>query len=299
MGHDHHHQHHVSGNRLGITIFLNVLITIGELVGGIISGSMALITDAAHNFSDVLSLIISYIANRLAKRKPTVKQTYGFRRSEIIAAFVNSVSLIVIAIIIFYEAIHRILNPVAIEGKWVIILAGLSIILNGLSVLLINRDSRHNMNIRSAFLHLFSDMMTSVGVLIGGIVIQFYNWYYIDAIFSILIAIYLLYLSWSIFYASLCILMQFTPNDVDIEKLSVDIASIHGIDNIHHLHIWQLDENSRIFEAHIDLSEDVTISEFETKLEIIKELLLTYGIDHINIQPEFNTNHSKALIHNS
>ncbi|MEN8247866.1 MAG: cation diffusion facilitator family transporter [Bacteroidota bacterium] len=298
MGHDHHH-HHVSGKRLGITILLNVIITIGELVGGIISGSMALITDAAHNFSDVLSLIISYVANRLAKRKPTKKQTFGFRRSEIIAAFVNSVSLIVIAIIIFYEAIDRFFNPVIIKGEWVIIMAGASILLNGLSVLLIKRDSDHNMNIRSAFLHLFSDMMTSVGVLIGGLIIHFYDWYYVDAIFSILIALYLFYLSWSIFTDSLRILMQFTPKHIDIEKISIEISEMDGINNIHHIHIWQLDEHTTIFEAHVDLNEDISISEFESKLEKIKKLLLNYDIDHVNIQPEINAKDSKALVHNS
>lgn len=294
-----HHHHTVSGKRLGITIILNVVITIGELIGGLLSGSMALLTDAAHNFSDVLSLIISYFANRLAKRKPTTKQTFGFRRSEIIAAFVNSVSLIVIAIVIFYESIDRIINPVIIEGGWVIIMAGGSILLNGVSVLLIKKDSKHNMNIKSAFLHLFSDMMTSVAVLIGGIVISLYDWYYVDAIFSIMIAVYLFYLSWSIFRDSLRILMQFTPKHIDINKISNEICKIDGIKNIHHVHIWQLDEKTTIFEAHVDLKEDLQVSEFELKLEQIKELLLVHGVNHVNIQPEFNADHSKLLVHNS
>ena len=171
MGHHHHHE--VSGKRLGITIFLNVLITVGELVGGIISGSMALITDAAHNFSDVLSLIISYIANRMAKRTPTARQTYGYRRSEIIAAFANSVTLIVIALVIYYEAINRLASPVEIRSGWVIIMSGASILLNGISVLLIKKDASHNMNMRSAFLHLFSDMLTSVAVLAGGLIMRY------------------------------------------------------------------------------------------------------------------------------
>ena len=297
MGHNHHHHHQVSGKRLGITIFLNVLITVGELVGGIISGSMALITDAAHNFSDVLSLIISYIANQLSKRKPTTKHTFGYRRSEIIAAFANSVTLIVIALFVFYEATNRILEPQIIQGEWVIYLAGASVLLNGLSVLLIKKDAKHNMNMKSALLHLFSDMLTSIAVLIGGIVIKLYSWYYIDAIFSIAIACYLLYMSWAIFRDSLRILMQFAPKNIDIEKISKEISSIAGIANIHHVHAWQLDDHKIIFEAHIDLEEDINISQFESKLARINELLLTHGIDHSNIQPEFNTMDSKALIH--
>lgn len=296
MGH-HHHHHEVSGKRLGITIFLNVLITLGELVGGIISGSMALITDAAHNFSDVLSLIISYVANRMAKRKPTAQQTFGYRRSEIIAAFANSVTLIVIALIIFYEAINRLANPVEIKGGWVIIMAGASILLNGVSVLLIKKDAKHNMNMRSAFLHLFSDMMTSVGVLASGLIVKFYNWYYADAIFSMLIASYLLYLSWAIFRDSLRILMQFTPNNINIESISKEISSVAGITNIHHVHVWQLDDHKIIFEAHIDLDNDISVSQFDTKLTDIKKILLTHGIDHSNIQPEYNVKDNKALIH--
>ncbi|RLD21520.1 MAG: cation transporter [Bacteroidetes bacterium] len=296
MGH-HHHHHEVSGKRLAITIFLNVLITLGELVGGIISGSMALITDAAHNFSDVLSLIISYVANRMAKRKPTAQQTFGYRRSEIIAAFANSVTLIVIALIIFYEAINRLADPIEIKSGWVIIMAGASILLNGVSVLLIKRDAKHNMNMRSAFLHLFSDMMTSVGVLASGLIMKFYNWYYADAIFSMLIASYLLDLSWAIFRDSLRILMQFTPENIDIESISKEISIIAGIRNIHHVHAWQLDDHKIIFEAHIDLDEDISVSQFETKLADIKKILLTNGIDHSNIQPEFNMKDDKALIH--
>jgi cobalt-zinc-cadmium efflux system protein len=293
----HHHHHDVSGKRLGITIFLNVLITIAELVGGIISGSMALITDAAHNFSDVLSLIISYVANRMAKRKPTAQQTYGYSRSEIIAAFANSVTLIVIALLIFYEASNRLLNPVEIKSGWVIIIAGASILLNGISVLLIKKDASHNMNMRSALLHLSSDMLTSIGVLVGGIIIKIYDWYYADAIFSILIATYLLYLSWAIFRDSLRILMQFTPKNIDIESISKEISAIAGIANIHHVHVWQLDDHKIIFEAHIDLDDDISVSQFEIKLADIKQVLNKKGIEHINIQPEFSLKDSKDLIH--
>jgi cobalt-zinc-cadmium efflux system protein len=294
MGHDHGHE--VSGKRLGITILLNVVITVGELIGGVISGSMALLTDAAHNFSDVLALIISYVANRLAKKKPTTKETFGYRRSEIIAAFANSVTLIIIAFFIFYEAIHRIITPVPIQSEWVIWAAAGSILLNGLSVLLVIRDAKHNMNMKSAFLHLFGDMMTSVGVLSGGLIMKFYGWQYIDAIFAILIAGYLIYLSWGIFTDSLRILMQFTPKHVDLKKISEEIVNIEGINNIHHVHIWQLDDHKIIFEGHIDLGEDYTISKFEVILLKIKDLLKTHGIDHVNIQPEYTNEDNKALI---
>ncbi len=295
MGHHHHHE--VSGTRLAITIVLNIFISIAELIGGIISGSMALITDAAHNFSDVLSLIISYIANRLAKRQPTAQHTFGYRRSEILAAFVNSVTLIIIAFLIFYESISRILEPQVIDGMWVIYLAGGSVVLNGLSVLLIKKDARDNMNMRSAMLHLFSDMITSIGVLIGGLIIKFYQWYYIDTIFSIAIACYLLYMSWAIFRDSLRILMQFTPKLVDVEIVSAEITKLAGVSNLHHVHCWQLNDHDFIFEAHIDLTENISISEFDNKLIIVKDILAKHGINHSNIQPEYNVPDNKALIH--
>ena len=292
----HHHHHDVNGTRLGITIFLNVLITVGQLIGGIISGSMALLTDAAHNFSDVLSLVISYVANRVAGKKPTLKQTFGFRRSEIIAAFTNSVTLIVIALIIIYEATQRLITPVPIDSDWVIWLALGSIALNGLSVLLVKRDAKHNINMKSALLHLFSDMMTSVGVLIGGLLMKFFGWNYADAIFALLIAGYLLYLSWEIFNESLCILMQFTPKHIDVEEVSSGINKIDGIKNVHHVHCWQLDDHRIIFEGHVDLEDDINISAFEIILKEIKTYLRQFDINHVNIQPEYETSDNKELI---
>ena len=149
----------------------------------------------------------------------------------------------------------------------------------------------------NTFLHLFSDMLTSVGVLAGGLIMKFYSWYYADAIFSIIIASYLLYLSWAIFRDSLRILMQFTPKDLNVESISKEISAITGITNLHHVHIWQLDDHKIIFEAHIDLEADISLSQFENKLTLIKQILLSHGIDHSNIQPEYNMKDDKALIH--
>ncbi len=294
--HQHHHQ--VSGKGLWYSILLNIFITLAEVFGGIVSGSMALLTDAAHNFSDVISLIISYTANRLAGRKASGKFTYGLKRSEILAAFINSATLIIIAIIILVESVERIYNPKPIAAGWVIWLALASIVVNGLSVLFIRKDVKGSMNIKSAYLHLFSDMLTSVAVLIGGLAMKFFQWYSIDAIFSILIAVYLLYLSWDIFKNSLKILMQFTPPGIDIDKICDHMQKIEGIENMHHVHAWQLNERDIIFEAHIDLSKDVRISEFENILKKIKTVLEKSGIRHCNIQPEYSVDDSKQRIHN-
>jgi len=296
MGHEHHH-HEVKGKNLFFTILLNAGISLAELIGGIISGSISLISDAIHNFSDVLSLIISYIANKLAKREATDKQTFGYKRSEIIAAFLNSATLIVLAFFILYEAIERFLNPVEISSDLVIWLALGSIFVNGLSVLFIKKDAEGNMNMKSAYLHLFGDMMTSIAVLIGGILMKYFQIFWIDPVFSILIAIYLLYLSWDIFKSSLKIMMQFTPDEIDVNEINTEVSKIKGVKNLHHIHIWQINEHDIMFEAHVDLENDIAISEFEKVMEKVKEYLHDkYEIHHVTLQPEFSVDDNKELI---
>ena len=294
--HEHHH-HEVSGKGLLWSVVLNVFITVAQVIGGIISGSMALLSDATHNFSDVLSLIISYIANRLSRKKATDRRTFGYRRSEIMAAFINSATLIILAVFIFTEAVDRILNPTVIRADWVIWLSVLSIFINGLSVLLIRKDSKGNMNIKSAYLHLFSDMLTSVAVLIGGLTMKFFHWYSIDSIFSMLISVYLIVVSWKIFAASLRVLMQFTPKDINLKEIVRKVEEIREIKNLHHVHVWQISEHDIMFEAHVDVKDDISITKFEELLEKITVILEKYNINHVTIQPEYSVNDSKSLIH--
>jgi len=291
------HNHQVSGKNLGLAILLNVGITLAQAIGGIISGSMALLSDAAHNFSDVLSLVISYLANRLAKREATEKQTFGFRRSEILAAFINSATLIIISVIILFEAIHRLVNPILISANLVIYLAIAGILANGISVLFIRNDSHENINMKSVYLHLFGDMLTSIAVLLGGLAMKYLQWFWTDSVFSMAIAIYLLYMSWGIVRSSLRIIMQFTPEEIDIQKIVNEIENIQGVKNIHHVHVWQINEHDLMFEAHIDISEDMKVSGFEKILGHIKAVLSHYNIDHSTIQPEYMVDDNKQIIH--
>jgi cobalt-zinc-cadmium efflux system protein len=291
------HIHTVSGKNLVLAILLNLVITLAEAIGGIISGSMALLSDAAHNFSDVISLIISYFANRLSKREATERQTFGFRRSEILAAFINSATLIIISVIIIIKAVQRLSEPVTLSAGLMIWLAIASIIVNGLSALVIRRDSHNNMNMRSAYLHLFGDMLTSVAVLAGGLAIRYLQWTWTDSVFSMAIAVYLLWLSWGLFRSSLRIIMQFTPEDVDIKKIACEIENISGVKNIHHVHIWQINDRDLMFEAHVDMSEDIKVSGFENILKQIKAVLALNGINHSTIQPEFSVDDKKQVIY--
>jgi len=292
-----HHHHDVSGKNLGVAILLNAGITLAQAIGGIVSGSMALLSDAAHNFSDVLSIVISYLANRISKREATEKQTFGFKRSEILAAFINSATLIIISVIILIEAVQRLINPVPISANLVIWLALAGIIVNGVSVLFIRNDVHSNMNMKSVYLHLIGDMLTSFAVLLGGFAMKYLQWFWTDSVFSMAIAFYLLYMSWGIFRSSLRIIMQFTPEEVNIHKIVKEIEVINGVNNVHHVHVWQINEHDLMFEAHIDVKEDVRVSDFGEILSRVKEVLHRHDIDHSTIQPEFMVDDNKNVIH--
>ncbi len=299
MSHNHSHQHlKLSGNRLLFSILLNIVITVAQVIGGLISGSLALISDAVHNLSDVISLIISYIANLLTNRKKqTLHQTFGFKRAEIIAAFFNSATLIIIAVFLAFEAIKRFNDPQQIESDIVIWLAFVAILGNGLSVLLLKRDANHNLNMKSAYLHLITDLLTSVAVLGGGLLMKYYQIYWIDALLTIFISIYLLYMSWEIFIDSLKILMLFAPKDLAIRDIEKEILKIDDIKNIHHVHIWQLNDHDVHFEAHIEFKKDINLSDFDKICYQVEVLLLNkFHINHSNLQPEFERDDHKDFI---
>jgi cobalt-zinc-cadmium efflux system protein len=291
-----HNHNAVNGKNLFITILLNTAITIAQVIGGLLSGSMALLSDAAHNFSDVLSLIISFAAEKISGRERTIRQTYGYQRAGIFAAFINTASLLIIGTILVWQSVYRIIHPQPIAGLIVIYLAAAGMLLNGLSALLIKKGAEGSMNMRSAYLHLFSDTMTSIAVLAGGFAIKFLGWYWIDGVLSIGIAIYLIYSSWGIFYEAIRIFMQFTPSHINIEEIAQKVTLLKGVKNMHHVHVWQLDDHEMMLEAHIDLDADYTISQFENILERVAKILEIYSIHHFNIQPELNRPDRKELI---
>lgn len=294
-GHNHSHRD-LKGRNLIISILLNVLITVSQVIGGIISGSLALLSDALHNFSDVLSLLISYVATVLAKKEASTNKTFGYKRAEIIAAFVNSATLIIVAILLVIEAVERFTAPQPIGYNLVIWLSLLGILANGFSVLLLKKDSHHNMNMRSAYLHLLTDMMASVAVLIGGLLMKFYGLFWIDPLLTVLIAFYLIYMGYDLLKASTRVLMLFTPDTVEVKQIVSAISQLPRIKNVHHVHIWQLNEEEVHLEAHIDFTEDINLSEFDAILDQIEEVVHTFGINHVNIQPEFGKCDSKQLI---
>ncbi|MBT8185132.1 MAG: cation diffusion facilitator family transporter [Eudoraea sp.] len=298
--HNHGHQHHhpdLKGRNLFISILLNIIITVAQAIGGLISGSLSLLSDALHNFSDVLSLIISYIATVLSKKEASSNKTFGYKRAEIIAAFVNSSTLIIVAIILIKESVERFMNPQEIGTELVIWLSLLGILANGLSVLLIKKDAGSNMNMKSAYLHLLTDMMASVAVLIGGILMKFYETYWIDPLLTVVIALYLIYMGYDLLRASTRVLMLFTPDTIEVQKIVDTIGKIEDVKNVHHVHIWQLNEDEVHLEAHIDFDKDISLSQFDVILEKIEEdVYHNFGINHVNIQPEYGKCDSKKII---
>ncbi len=295
--HTHHHSRDLKGRNLFISIFLNILITVAQVIGGIWSGSLSLLSDALHNFSDVLSLIISYFANILSKKEASSNKTFGYKRAEIIAAFVNSSTLIIVAVILIKESIERFLNPQVVASELVIWLSLFGILANGFSVLLLRRDSRSNMNMRSAYLHLLTDMMASVAVLLGGLLMKYFEAYWIDPTLTILIAFYLIYMGYDLLKASTRVLMLFTPNTIEVERIVEAILKIDSIKNVHHVHIWQLNEEEVHLEAHIDFDRDINLSEFDIILsKIEEEVYHSFGINHVNIQPEYGKCDLKNII---
>ena len=299
MGHNHVHihKHEVKGKNLVFSILLNLLITIAQVIGGIISGSLALISDALHNFSDVLSLVFSLLAHKLSRRKASVDHTFGYKRAELIAAFINAITLIVVALFLIYEASVRLFHPEPIQSTLVIWLALLGIVVNGGSVLLLKKDSEHNLNMKSAYLHLLTDMMASVAVLVGGLLMKFYGWFWVDSVMTLLIAFYLIYVSYDLIKSATKMLMLFTPDYIDIKELVREVHKINGVNKLHHIHVWNLNDEELHLEAHLDCSDDIKMSEFNILLDEVEQVLFQkFNINHINIQPEFKKEDPKDFI---
>ena len=291
------HTHHVQGKKLFITVVLNIIITLSQIIGGLVSGSLALLSDALHNFSDVLALLIAYVANRLSSYPDTKDKTFGYKRAEILAALFNASILIGVALFLIIEAFNKLRAPVNINSIWVIGLGLLSIALNTLSVLFVKGDSHDSLNIKAVYLHLLSDVVTSVAVVAGGILMYYFGLFWVDPIISLLIAFYLIVSSLKLIKETAAILMQFAPKEVEIEKLVSVVESLPQIDNIHHLHIWKLDEHNINLEAHLDFNKNVTLAESNRVIDTLEELLnKKFGISHTTFQCEYNRQDKKDII---
>jgi cobalt-zinc-cadmium efflux system protein len=302
MSHSHEHIHSrnstdLNGQKLLISIVLNILITVTQVIGGLISGSLSLLSDALHNFSDVISLIVSYIASRLSQKKASINRTFGYKRAEILAAFINASTLIVVAILLIIEAVKRFKYPEPVESDLVIWLSLIAIVGNGLSVLLLRKDSRNNINMRSAYLHLLTDMLASVAVLIGGLLMKYYQIYLVDSLLTLLIALYLIWVGYDLLKTSTRMLMLFTPKHINVKDVVSVVNKLPKVNQLHHVHIWNLSDNELHLEAHLDLKEDISTTVFNDLLLDIETILHEdFNINHVTIQPEYNKEDPKEVI---
>ena len=296
--HTHHHHHHevshMSGKKIFWVTVLNATITIAEFIGGLISGSLALLSDSLHNLSDTLAIALSYVAHRISLRPKNSRKTFGYKRAEIIAAFVNASVLFAISGMLIIEAFKRFANPEPINGMLMMVVALIGLASNLLSVLLLQKDSKGNINIKASYLHLLSDTISSVGVVIGGIAINLWGITWIDPILTLLISVYILSETLKIIKKTVDILMQSSP-DVDYEQIQKEIETIDEVVNIHHVHAWMINEQSIFFEAHVDM-KDMPLCEAEQVIQKIEKILKAkYGFTHTTLQAEVDRCDNKTL----
>lgn len=286
MTHIHNHEHKRSHGKLGWTIILNIIITVTQYIGGFMSGSLALISDAGHNLSDVLSLILGYFGEKISDKKPDKNHTYGYKRFELITSMINALSLLVIGVYIIYESFHRFLNPQPIILSIMIGVGFIGLIGNFLSIFILNKEKEKNMNMKAAYLHLFYDTLSSVFVIVSGLVIYFTKFYMLDVVVSFVIAIMIFWSSFGILKTSFHLIMQGVPKGVDLEKVLAKIKSIKGVNDVHKLHIWGINSNENHLSCHIYLEKGFENKTDELLKRINKQLEKDYDIKHTSIQIE-------------
>jgi len=296
MGNHTIHHKNPSG-RLLISILLNGLITLVEIVGGIFSNSLALISDAIHNLSDTLALILAWVANKVGLKEPDAKRTFGYKRLEILSAFINASVLTAISLYLIYEAVLRFLHPEQIKSGLMLIIAVIGLFVNLISMIFLHRDSRKSLNIKAAYIHLLGDTLSSVAVIGGAILIYFTQIVWIDPLLTLIISIVIIVQAYKILHESIDILMQSTPRNLNLEEIKTHLEKHPMIQNIHHVHCWRLQDHDILFEAHIETSKDLLLSESRELVAEIDEVLREkFQITHTTLQVEFEVCEDKAMI---
>lgn len=290
MAGHHHHHHHVDPEagdaKVLWAVGVNLALTVVQIIGGIWAGSLALVADAIHNLSDAVSLGIAFAARKIARRPADAAMTFGYGRAEIVAALVNYTTLIVIGVYLVYEAILRLINPADVDGWLVVIIAGVALVVDLATAMLTFALSKNSMNIRAAFLHNVADALGSVAVIVAGTLIIWYDWRLVDPLITLLIAGYILWISFVEIGPVIRILMLGSPQDMDAQKVMADIGTVAGVQGVHHMHLWQMQEHAVALEAHIVIVQAhwPEVADIKTT---IKELLKSgYGIEHVTLELE-------------
>lgn len=289
-------QEKVTGKRFFYVTVLNVLITIVEFVGGFVSGSLGLISDAFHNLEDSLSIVISYVANVIGKRKNNAKKTFGYKRAEILAAFVNSIVLVIITLMMVVESIKRLSQPQPVNGKLMMIVSLIGLAANFVSMIMLLGGSKNNLNIKATFLHMLSDTLSSVGVFVASIFVILFNWNWVDPLITILIAIWLLKEAYTVVSETINILMEASPK-IDLDAVQDAILTVPEIVKVHHVHVWMIDENHIMLDAHINVQRNCNMAELDTLYDQVDKMLNDkFHITHVTLQAECSRGLDNSLI---
>lgn len=288
------HKQQVNGRRFLIVTLLNAAITIVEIIGGVISGSLALLSDAFHNLGDSLSIVMGYFAQAISGRPENSRRTFGYRRAEILSAFLNALFLIVMSIFLIVEAIQRIQHPTHVNGEVMLIVALIGFIANLLSAVLLHAGSHDSLNIKATYLHVLGDSLSSVAVMIGAVILMYVNVPWLDPVLTIAVALYIASEAWPIVKKTISILMQSAPQ-LDYNSIEKDILAVDGVEGVHHIHAWSMDEHRIMFSAHINC-RDMMISQCEEIYRQIEQILKTkYSISHITLQAECKRGRNEEL----
>ncbi len=271
-------------SKLLFSVILNAIITLAEVIGGLLSGSLALLGDSLHNFNDTMLLSISYIAIRVGERERNAKYTFGYKRAEILGAFINSVILVAVGLFLIYEAYRRFLHQSPINSILMLVVAFIGLFANLLTALLLHGHAHESMNVKSAYFHIMGDTISSIAVIIGGFAILWWGIVWIDPLISVLISVYIIFGGFKILRDAVDILMEASP-DIDFEKLKEEIEKIEGVENVHHFHAWRVGEKDIFLECHVDV-EDMPISQAQGIIDKIEMKAREFGITHITVQME-------------
>lgn len=296
MSHPHEQDHnHERGHSHGVeqvsdrvllwTIIINLGLSVFEFIAGLIAGSVSLMADALHNTNDAGALVVAYVARKISRRRADSRFTFGYRRAELIGAMIQLTALIVIGLFLLYEAVNRFVSPQPIEGGWIMIASGVALIVDVATAWLLWAMSKGSLNVKAAFIHNLTDAIASVAVLLGGAAIYWLDWNWVDPILTMILAGYILYLSFGMLRRTSAILMEGTPEDLDLEQLRNRVEAQPGVLSMHHLHVWELNEESRALEAHVVIADDAGDRD-HLRHELKRLLAEEFEISHSTIELE-------------
>ena len=298
MSHEHSHQHSHAINAESLNkafiigIVLNLAFVVIEFAAGFWFDSLALLSDAGHNLSDVVSLVLALLAFRLAKVKANERYTYGYKKSTILVSLLNAVILLVAVGAIVIESIHKLNNPAVVPGGAIAWVAGVGVLINAFTAFLFMKDKEKDLNVKGAYLHMAADALVSVGVLVAGIVISRTGWYIIDPIIGLIVAVVILISTWNLLHDSLRLTLDGVPTSIDSQKVVKAIRALPGVDDVHHIHIWAISTTENALTAHIVLKQPEGMQEVK---HLIRHRLEDFGIGHATLEFEVPGEHCEAV----